>query len=253
MAERLFIVTGSSRGMGHAMVEQLLGAGTLVIGIARQASDGLRRLAESRGARLEQWQLDLAQPEAAAARLQAWLGEQHAGGFEAATLINNAALLNRVGPVEACDPAELASALRVSLEAPMLLTAAFLSATRGWPGARRVLNISSGLGRRAMAGSAGYCAAKAGLDHFTRAVALDEARHAHGARLVALAPGVIDTDMQLQLRSSAPEGFPDLGNFVALKDGGQLASATDAAARVLAYLQRADFGTQPVVDIRDPA
>ena len=253
MAERLFIVTGSSRGMGRAMVEQLLGAGTLVIGIARQASDELTALARSRGARLEQWQLDLAQPAAAGARLQAWLAEQPASGFGSATLINNAALLNRIGPVETCDPDELANALRVSLEAPMRLTAAFLGATRGWPGARRVLNISSGLGRRAMAGSAGYCAAKAGLDHFTRAVALDEARHASGARLVALAPGVIDTDMQLQLRSAEPEGFPDRGNFVAMKDGGQLASATDAAARVLAYLQRADFGNQPVADIRDPA
>ena len=58
-----------------------------------------------------------------------------------------------------------------------------------------------------MAGSAGYCAAKAGLDPFTRAVALDEARRANGARLVALVPGVIDTDMQ-RLRSAEPKAFP---------------------------------------------
>lgn len=104
-----------------------------------------------------------------------------------------------------------------------------------------------------MAGSAGYCAARAGLDHFTRAGALDEARRANGARLVALAPGAIDTHMQLQLLSAEPEGFPDRDNFVAMKDGGQLASANNAAACVLARLQPADFGNPPVADIRDPA
>ena len=66
--------------------------------------------------------------------------------------------------------------LRIDLEATVLLSAAFLDATRGWRGDRRILNISSGLGRRAMASSAVYCAAKAGMDHLTRSLALEEAR-----------------------------------------------------------------------------
>ena len=52
-----------------------------------------------------------------------------------------------------------------------------------------------------MAGQATYCAAKAGMDHLSRAVALDQALLANGAKIVSLAPGVIDTDMQVQLRS----------------------------------------------------
>ena len=135
----------------------------------------------------------------------------------------------------------------------MLLTAAFVRATQTWPARRRVLNISSGLGRRAMAGSAAYCAAKAGMDHFSRAVALDEAQRTNGrgARIVSLAPGVIDTDMQVQLRGADPAGFPEQGNFIKLKENGQLSSAQDAAARVLAYLRRPDFGANPVADVRD--
>jgi len=57
----------------------------------------------------------------------------------------------------------------------MLLTAAFLHATHDWGASRKLLNISSGLGRRAMASSGAYCAAKAGMDHFTRCLALEEA------------------------------------------------------------------------------
>ena len=137
----------------------------------------------------------------------------------------------------------------------MQLTAAFLRTTAawvdaGWRGPRKVLNISSGLGRRPMASQAPYCAAKAGMDHFTRCVALDEAQHPHGARLVSLAPGVIDTDMQVQLRGSDPANFPDRERFADLQRQGQLSSPDEAAARVLAWLQRPDFGEQPVADVR---
>ena len=120
----------------------------------------------------------------------------------------------------------------------------------GWRGPRKVLNISSGLGRSAMAAQAPYCAAKAGMDHFTRCSALDEAHREHGARLVSLAPGVIDTDMQVQLRAGDPAAFPDRSRFVELQRQGQLTSPTEAAARVLAFLARVDFGDQPVADVR---
>jgi NAD(P)-dependent dehydrogenase (short-subunit alcohol dehydrogenase family) len=103
-----------------------------------------------------------------------------------------------------------------------------------------------------MAGQASYCAAKAGIDHLTRALALDEAPHPNGAKLVSLAPGVIDTDMQAQLRAGDPADFPDRPLFVEWKSSGQLASPEAAAARVLAYLARPDFGSHPVADIRDP-
>lgn len=160
-------------------------------------------------------------------------------------------MIPRIAPLSASDAADLANALRVGLEAPMLLTAAFLAATESWTVPRKVLNISSGLGRRAMASQAAYCAAKAGMDHFTRCVALDEAIKPHGAKVCSLAPGVIDTDMQVQLRGADPAAFPDRQNFANLKTGGQLTSPADAATRVLAWLERADFGTNPVADVRD--
>jgi len=251
MTSHLFILTGASRGMGLAMAEQLLRPGHRLLCLSRRTNDALGAAAHRAAVSCEQWPVDLAQAVDAAARVQAWLQAIDPGALATATLINNAGVITRVGPTDECSDAELSSALRVGLEAPMLLTAAFLRATANWPARRRVLNISSGLGRRAMAGSAAYCAAKAGMDHFSRAVALDEAQRPHGARIVSLAPGVIDTDMQVQLRSADPSGFPDRHNFIQLKEKGQLTSAHDAAARVLAYLEREDFGTQVVADVRD--
>ena len=247
----LTILTGASRGMGHAMAEQLLQSGAHLLCISRKTSPELTALAQARGAVLEQWSADLADAAPVAQRMAAWLAALDPASMKSAALINNAGVIPAITPLRDNASAELANTLRVGLEAPMQLCAAFLHATQGWQAPRKVLNISSGLGRRAMASSAPYCAAKAGMDHFTRCLALDEALQANGAKVCSLAPGVIDTDMQVQLRGADPKAFPDLANFAGLHAQGQLASPTLAAQRVLAYLARADFGANPVADVRD--
>jgi benzil reductase ((S)-benzoin forming) len=252
----LTLLTGSSRGLGLSMARQLLAPDQALLCLARTTQPELVHLAAERGAHLEQWVQDLSDGGEAAERLRLWLHSLHPSEFASATLINNAAVIPRIVPLAQCPPDEVAQALRVGLEAPMLLTGAFLDATRawidaGWVGQRRVLNISSGLGRRPMASQAPYCAAKAGLDHFSRCVALEEAGQTNGARIVSLAPGVIDTGMQVQLRGADPHAFADQPNFEQLHAQGLLASPEDAAARVLAYLARPDFGATPVADVRD--
>ncbi len=231
----LYIVTGSSRGLGAALVQQLAQPGNTVIGMARKRNPALKA---------EQWTLDLADPLPAAERLQAWLRANT--GWNSATLINNAALLSEPGPLADSDLAQLSAALRVGLEAPALLSRVFLAETSG-VAQRRILNISSGLGRRAMAGSASYCAVKAGLDHLSRALALEEPEVA----IVSLAPGVIDTDMQIQLRGADPARFPEQTRFQGLKDGGQLQTAAATAASIVSFFMRPDFGKTVVADIRD--
>jgi len=252
--KHLTLLTGASRGMGLAMAEQLLAAGHDLLCISRKTNDELAAKAQAAGVRLEQWPQDLSRAETAAAKLETWLAaREDAGSLASATLINNAGMLPRIAPLGAIPARDLADALRVDLEAPMLLTGAFLKATASWKAVRKVLNISSGLGRRAMASQAAYCAAKAGMDHFTRCVALEEANQPNGAKVCSLAPGVIDTGMQVQLRGADAGDFPDIANFIGLKEKGVLDSPESAAKKVLAYLARADFGSNPVADVRDPA
>ena len=249
--QHLTILTGASRGMGLAIAQQLCAADALVLCISRGKAPALDAVARERGASLTQWQADLADPAPLAARLRDWLAQQDAAQMRSATLINNAGVVGGTGPLDGCDASAISMALRVDLEAPMQLTAAFLAATYQWMLPRKVLNISSGLGRRPMAGGALYCAAKAGMDHFSRCVALEQAGRANAAGIVSLAPGIIDTDMQTELRAGNPERFPEHENFVRMKETGALATPADAARRVLAYLARADFGAQPVADVRD--
>ena len=248
----LVIITGASRGLGQAVAAQYLAQGAFVLGLSRGQSSGLSPSAEGG---LEQWSADLADPLPLAARLAGWLAdfEQRAAGTPPAQvrLIHNAAMLSEPGNVAEGDPANLAQSLRIGLEAPVALTAAFLRATAHWTGSdRRVLFVSSGLGRRPMAGSAAYCAQKAGLDHFARALALEEAARPHGARVASVAPGIIDTDMQKQLRGADPARFPAQATFAGFHGSGALDTPAAAAAKVIALLERADYGQEPVTDVR---
>lgn len=251
MTKHLTILTGGSRGMGLAMGQQLLRQGHTLLSIARRSSETLAASPAS-PAQLIQWQQDLAQSAAAAQRLGTWLRTLQADDWASITLINNAGVIPQIAPLSQLPAADLINALRVGLEAPMAMTGAFLAATADWKAERKVLNISSGLGRRPMASQASYCTAKAGMDQYSRCVALEEAAKPHGARICSLAPGVIDTDMQVQLRSADQSDFPDVGNFAQLKATGKLTSPEEAAARVLAWLERPDFGEQVVADVRQP-
>jgi len=247
MTHHLTILTGASRGLGLAVARQLLQPGHRLLTLSRQPAD----LSAPAGAVLEQWSADLAAPALVAARLAGWLRGIDPATLASATLINNAGVVSQLAPLGDVEAEDLASALRVGLEAPTLLTAAFLRASRGWRVPRKVLLVSSGLGRRAMAGSASYCAAKAGLDHLARAVALEEAARPNGARIVSLAPGIIDTDMQVQLRNADPSLFADRDRFIEFKSSGLLDSPEQGAAKLLAFLARSDFGSQPVADVRE--
>ncbi len=229
------------------MAEQLLKSGHRLLTLSRHTAD----LWVVQGSDLDQWAVDLVDAAPVADRLEAWLTHEFTRGPTSVTLINNAAALSPPGPLQAHTSADLMRDLRVGLEAPALLTAAFLRATAAWAVPRRVLMISSGLGRRAMAGSASYCAVKAGMDHLARAIALEQAGLDNPARVVSLAPGVIDTDMQIQLRGADPQTFPEQARFAALKSGGLLDTPEDAATKVLAYLARPDFGSNPIGDVRD--
>lgn len=251
----LTIITGASRGLGLALAQQCMGPEQLLLCLSRHTQDALVPQAQATGTHLEQWSQDLADPDTAGQRLEHWLDSVHPPSLGSATLINNAGMIPAIAPLSCLAGRDIAQALRVGLEAPMVLSAVFLRATERWlehgfGGPRKVLNISSGLGRRPMASQGPYCAAKAGLDHFSRCVALEEAAKPQGARVVALAPGVIDTDMQTHLRNASAADFADRPRFEQLKNDGLLTSPHTAARQVLAYLHHPDFGQHSVTDVR---
>lgn len=182
--------------------------------------------------------------------LSAWLegGELAAfcAGSTQALLINNAGQLSPIGPPGEQPLADIARAVALNVSAPLLLTQAFVAATAEVPD-RRVVHVSSGAGRSPYPGWSIYCATKAALDHHARATALDRIP---GLLIASVAPGVVDTAMQAQIRSTPTERFPLRERFEQLKTQGQLTAPAEAAGRLVAHALGADFGCEAVVDVR---
>ncbi len=250
---QVVLVTGASKGIGAALVDQLLSPERRVIGIARSPNAALADAARSRGAWLD-WYLQDFADVAAVDALGASIGAGLPADASAYVLVNNAGVAEPLGPIAGLDAAQVAAAVNVNLTSVIAFTARFLAATARFDAERRVLNLSSGLARRPMDGVAAYCASKAGLDMFTRCINAepdDRSRATRRAKAVALAPGVIDTDMQGVLRGRDREAFPEGRHFQALKEDGRLATPAAVAARIAAYLAREDFGTTEIDDIRN--
>jgi len=246
----LCILTGASRGLGAALARGLLDRGADLLCLSRGLDAGLQAEADAVGRRVEQWQVDLAEARPIAARVESWLQERGPRRLSHLLLINNAALLETPGPFEQQAADDVVNALRVGLEAPLLLSRAVLRASAAWPVERRVLNMSSGLGRRALAGVATYCAVKAGIDHFSRTLAEEQAGAVNPARVCALAPGVVATGMQVQLRGADPDAFAAKPIFESFYASGALDTPEAAAAKVLEVLFSPRFGAETIADVR---
>ncbi|HEX7682442.1 MAG TPA: SDR family oxidoreductase [Trinickia sp.] len=241
------IVTGHTRGLGAACVDALRARGIDVLGLARSsrtpASAGAHAQALGTFAEVE---LDLAD----SAQLAQWLaGETLAAflrGAQRALLINNAGTVNPIGPCDTQAPNEVGRAVALNVAAPLMLASAFAAATASVPD-RRIAHVSSGAARNAYAGWSVYCATKAALDHHARAAALDSQR---GLRIASVAPGVVDTDMQGEIRRVDDARFPQRARFEEMKRTGQLSSPEQAANKFVGYLLSDAFGEAPTADVR---
>lgn len=231
------ILTGHSRGLGRALAAVLRTRGLATLTIARHLPDTGAHDAHV---------LDLSDHGA----LAIWLEAGHLQAFLAdascALLINNAGTVQPMGLAHALAPAEIARAISLNVSAPLMLASAFLAATPHLTD-RRILHVSSGAARTAYAGWSAYCAGKAALDHHARTLACESLP---GVRVCSLAPGIIDTDMQREIRSTPDDSFPLRPRFEALHANGELSSPRHVAEDLVAYLLDDSFGSAPVADLR---
>jgi len=236
------IVTGHSRGLGAALTRLLLAKGHRVLGVSRGRLDATAMISGA----LEEVQLDLGASDA----VERFLNSRHLHRFlQSATdavLINNAGLLGPVGQTGQLPSLEIFQAVTANVASAIALTNAVLAESQHCRD-RRVVHISSGAARSPYSGWTVYCATKAGLDHHARSVATEN--HT-GLRVESLAPGIMDTDMQAQVRSTTVDQFPMRPKFEKLKHEGALASPISVAERLMTHLFSDRFGQDCCTDLR---
>ena len=196
---RVVVVTGATRGLGRALVDELANRDVTVVGCGRSAS-GVADLRRSLPAPHRFDAVDVADWTLVRHWAQGVLTDLPAPDL----VINNAGLMNRPAPLWQVPDDELAAVMRVNVEGTANVVRAFLPTMIG-RGCGVIVNMSSGWGRSTAPEVAPYCASKWAVEGLTKALAQELPA---GLAAVAVNPGIIDTDMLRICWADGAASFP---------------------------------------------
>lgn len=227
-----YFITGTSGGIGNALATQLLeNTKNRVVGISRTNTINHPNYTHHT---LDLSNLDL-------------VADFKFTSLEAARkvyLINNAGTLGVVKPIGKLQAVDIINGYSVNLIAPTLLTNAFMNTYENVEAEKVIVNISSGAGKNPIDGWAVYCSSKAGIDLFSKVVALEQEiqqkqlplKELKKFNVFSIAPGVVDTNMQVQIRNTEKENFSRVADFIDYKSNNELSSPENVSKKYLQLL-----------------
>jgi len=221
-----FIVTGASRGIGDAIIQELMRRGTRVLGVARNPDVSSAPQAETTSGSCHYLRADVT--VAADRIMTVETAKRLFGRIDG--VINNAGRAYRA-PASKTSLEEFRSLLEINLLGAFALCQAAYEDLRASCGT--VVNISSVTSQAALPNRLAYGATKAALDHLTRSVAVEWGRD--GIRVNGVLPWFTRTEMVKSLLEDA--AFEQ--DLIAATPLGRLAEPSDVA-RVVAFLALPD-------------
>jgi benzil reductase ((S)-benzoin forming) len=236
---KVVVITGASRGIGAGLAEAFAARGMRLALCARSPCE------VPRGAEGVAMQVDVA--DAGAVQRFAAMVASRLGAID--LWINNAGVLEPVAPLRDIASEAFLDHLRVNVMGVVHGSQAYIAHVRAVDRQGVLLNISSGAAWQGYAGWAAYCAGKAAVDRISECIQLEEGDR---LRVHAVAPGVIDTDMQELIRSCTPEQFPLVERFRDMKARGAFNSIAFVAEHLLRYAFDPDARPEQVV-VRVPS
>jgi benzil reductase ((S)-benzoin forming) len=235
------IVSGASSGIGLALAKSVPWPGARVINVSRRAAPGTEHLAADLA--------DPAQWQRVASRMALEV-EGFAG--ERVVFVHAAGTLEPIGFAGEVDVAAYRRAVLLGSACPQVLGDAFLRSAARTRAECRLLLITSGAASHVYAGWSAYGAGKAAIDQWARTAGAEQELRGGRVRVLAVAPGVVATAMQEQIRATPARDFPEVARFVELFESGELRDPAAVAAEIWSLLER-PLPNGAVVDLRDLA
>jgi len=231
---RVAVVTGGTRGIGHAISEALQNQGYTVAANYGGNDQAAQDFQSETGIPVYKWDVgDYSACESGLKQVESDLGPVD-------VLVNNAGI-TRDGMFHKLTPEKWNDVIRVNLNSMFNMCHPVIGGMRD-RGFGRIVNISSMNGQKGQMGQTNYSAAKAGIIGFTKALAQETARK--GITVNTVAPGYIDTDMVANVpedtlnqiisqipvgRLGKPEEIARCVTFLASEDAGFITGSTITA------------------------
>ena len=222
---KVAIITGGSRGLGLALVETYCENGFKVVSISRGKSQF------EHPNLVRQIKFDLANIEKFDELENEIFSLFNQDQVSSIVLINNAAITGDVKKIGNGSGRSINQTIQINLTAPLILSSVFIRHFKEKAIPFKILNISSGAAVRPIFGLTNYCTSKAGMEMMTKTIAVEQEENKNFC-ILSISPGIVDTDMQNEIRKSSKEDFKDLETFKAFKENNQLVSAKEVANKI---------------------
>lgn len=236
-----YFITGSSKGLGKALCELILNEPTnKVYGIARTQSidhENYVHFSKDLSNLTDIEYVDFPPLE----------------DGSKIVLVNNAGRVGDVKHVGNIDNKAIIDSYNLNLIAPAILSNNFIKAYKNLSSEKTIINISSGAGRYPIDGWNVYCSTKAGLDMFSQVLNEEIAIDQSNIRVLSLAPGIIDTGMQTEIRRANKSEFSGLEKFVEYKANGDLTDPGTTAEQVLRFIHEKNLANDVLCSVSDLA
>lgn len=247
---KYIIITGAARGLGRALAETLAADRTKLFLIDKRDQTKTIQNCQAKKAEAADFSFDLAKIDQIADLADQIFNQIKPTPKDSLYLINNAAEVIPLALLGTHPNEELDYEIQTDISAYILLTNNFFNHFQKIETEKIVLSISSGAAKRPLPGAAVYCASKAAIDMFTITVAKEQKDQPHPIKIAAVTPGVIDTGMQVDLRSADKADFPIVNQFKALHKTGLLQSPEYTARKIAKIFTKKKFPHGKVVNFR---
>ena len=242
-----YIITGASRGFGRYLAEALAGDNTTFHLVARSYMKEVQTSIEKKGGKVHVLHADLSDTYKLPGLNHDIFKKIDRQQTEYIAMVNNAGMLEPIGPVGKYDPETYRKSLEVNFTAPLMLTHLFVHEVQEWTCRKQVVMISSGAASKAYYGWSNYCSTKAGLNRFTETLALEQKGFQHPIEAFAFNPGRIDTQMQDIIREQSEDDFPLVDDFIRSKEKGHLGDPAKIAAKLVRLMNEDNIPTGKMI------
>jgi benzil reductase ((S)-benzoin forming) len=240
---KLFIITGASKGLGRAFLEKSLREGHFVISFSRSAPPKHTNHLFIKH--------DLGKTTNLEKKFKTALAKIKTKKFDSIHLINNAAIVGPIGPVENHSLKELQNHININLVTPIFLNQLFVKNFKKKMCPKTITNISSGAALRPIEGWSFYCATKSGLRMFSECLDLETQSTDSTLKVLSFSPGVMDTDMQVDIRRQKEKNFSRVNEFRDLKEKNLLLSADKVAGILFDLLNYPEKINKNFYDVKE--